>query len=145
MVVVGYSAKRAAFKVINSWGTRWGSGGFGWIGFGAFKQAVREAYVVRDIVISRPDVVQPPDVEPPVVQPPVVQPPAPSVVSVNLGVPGLVHNQIVPSPTGQAPGMQIVIPGTVSSGARENLAAFGQVQLSQRSALTCKPVRNDVP
>lgn len=118
MVVVGYSEKRAAFKVINSWGTRWGSGGFGWIGFGAFKQSVREAYVVQDIVITTP--ISPPT-PPPVVQPPVDQPPAQPVVAVTLGMPSLIHNQVVPSPNGQAPGMRIVIPGTISGGAGRTL------------------------
>jgi C1A family cysteine protease len=32
--VVGYDDSRNAFKVINSWGTGWGSGGYGWIDYG---------------------------------------------------------------------------------------------------------------
>jgi len=35
MVAVGYDDGRQAFKVMNSWGTRWGSGGFGWISYRA--------------------------------------------------------------------------------------------------------------
>ena len=33
MVVVGYSDQKGAFKVINSWRTSWGDGGFGWISY----------------------------------------------------------------------------------------------------------------
>ena len=51
MVVVGYSDKRQAVKVINSWGTAWGDGGFGWISYDAFMRAVREAYVAQDVVL----------------------------------------------------------------------------------------------
>jgi len=34
MILVGYSDDRGAFKVMNSWGTQWGNGGFGWISYG---------------------------------------------------------------------------------------------------------------
>lgn len=43
MVVVGYDDNKGAFKVLNSWGTSWGQGGFGWIAYSAFKTRVREA------------------------------------------------------------------------------------------------------
>lgn len=49
LLVMGYDDSRAAFRVINSWGTGWGDGGFGWISYGAFRQAVLEGYVARDI------------------------------------------------------------------------------------------------
>ncbi|MAL17152.1 MAG: hypothetical protein CL667_05510 [Balneola sp.] len=48
MIVVGYDDNKNAFKVINSWGTSWGDGGFGWIDYNIFKRAVREAYIVKD-------------------------------------------------------------------------------------------------
>ncbi len=35
MVLVGYSERRQAFKVMNSWGTGWGQGGFGWVSYRA--------------------------------------------------------------------------------------------------------------
>ena len=38
MVLVGYSERRQAFKVMNSWGTEWGEGGFGWISYRAVRQ-----------------------------------------------------------------------------------------------------------
>jgi len=46
MTLVGYDERRQAFKVINSWGTRWGDGGFGWIGYEAYRAFVRQAYVM---------------------------------------------------------------------------------------------------
>ncbi len=52
MVVVGYSDSRDAVKVINSWGTDWGDGGFGWIDFGTFRAVTREAYVAQDVVLA---------------------------------------------------------------------------------------------
>jgi len=51
MVIVGYSDKRNAVKVINSWGTGWADKGFGWIDYEAFRRAVREAYVAQDVVL----------------------------------------------------------------------------------------------
>jgi hypothetical protein len=36
MVVVGYDDGREAFMVMNSWGTNWGDGGFGWIRYRDF-------------------------------------------------------------------------------------------------------------
>lgn len=50
LLVVGYDDTRGAFRVINSWGTGWGDGGFGWIAYGVFRQTVREGYVARDVV-----------------------------------------------------------------------------------------------
>lgn len=54
MVAIGYDDERAAFKVINSWGGEWGDGGFGWISYIAFRQAVREGYVAQDIILQPP-------------------------------------------------------------------------------------------
>jgi C1A family cysteine protease len=45
MVLVGYDDQRGAFKVINSWGTRWGEGGFGWIAYHLLPIVAREGYV----------------------------------------------------------------------------------------------------
>ena len=47
MTAVGYSDRRQAFKIINSWGTNWGEKGFGWIAYDKFKRDVSEAYVMR--------------------------------------------------------------------------------------------------
>jgi hypothetical protein len=48
MVIVGYDDAKAAFKVINSWGTNWGDGGFGWIDYGHFVRVANEAYILFD-------------------------------------------------------------------------------------------------
>ena len=47
LVVVGYSERRQAFKLMNSWGPGWGDGGFGWISYRAFAATVDRAFVAR--------------------------------------------------------------------------------------------------
>lgn len=46
MALVGYDERRQAFKLINSWGTKWGDGGFGWISYDAYRRLVVQAYVM---------------------------------------------------------------------------------------------------
>ncbi len=53
MTVVGYDERRQAFKLINSWGTKWGDNGFGWIGYNAFRHHVKQAYVM-EVRAARP-------------------------------------------------------------------------------------------
>jgi len=48
MVVTGFDDRRQAFKVINSWGTKWADDGFGWISYRAFGGNTLVAYVVSD-------------------------------------------------------------------------------------------------
>ncbi|MBL8022629.1 MAG: hypothetical protein JNM27_23325 [Leptospirales bacterium] len=55
MVIVGYDDNiksprgyRGAFKVINSWGRQWGSGGFGWIAYNHMLVSYPELYAVYD-------------------------------------------------------------------------------------------------
>lgn len=55
MCVVGYDDSRNAFKLINSWGTDWGTNGYGWVSYETFKRKVREAYVVQDVIVYRPE------------------------------------------------------------------------------------------
>jgi hypothetical protein len=77
MVIVGYSERRQAFKVMNSWGTEWGDGGFGWISY----RAIRELSDVMFVMEVPPIVVAPPTPRPrPAVTPP-APPPAPVVVA----------------------------------------------------------------
>ncbi len=111
MVVVGYSVNRSAFKIINSWGTAWGSAGFGWISFSTFKQTVREAFVVQDIVITTP--INP---QPGPTPAPIPAPTPPSQVQVALAAPSFLHNLMVQAPTGLSPGMKINVSGNVSGG-----------------------------
>ncbi|NVO11865.1 MAG: C1 family peptidase [Bacteroidales bacterium] len=44
--IVGYDDTKSAFKVMNSWGTSWGSAGFGWIKYGYETSWWTEAYVM---------------------------------------------------------------------------------------------------
>lgn len=105
MVVLGYDDGRSAYKVINSWGTNWADGGFGWVDYQTFRGLVREGYVIQDIVAN--PVPPTPD--------PTPQPPPPNPTQVSLGLPSIVHNVPVPAnnPYGSAPGMQIITPGNV--------------------------------
>ena len=54
ITIVGYSDRMAAFKFINSWGTNWGIGGYGWIAYDYSRLLIWEAYVTRD-EIDLPD------------------------------------------------------------------------------------------
>lgn len=113
MVVVGYSDEKSAFKVINSWRTSWGDGGFGWISYAAFRQAVREAYVAQDIV-PRPFSPTPAPAPTPGPTPTPVPPPA---ILVRLDQPVITHNIVVSTPTGMQQGMQISVPGQITGAA----------------------------
>lgn len=44
MLCVGYDNQLQAFKVLNSWNTRFGNGGYIWISYGVFRETVKEAY-----------------------------------------------------------------------------------------------------
>lgn len=44
--VVGYDDDLNAFKVLNSWGTTWGTAGYGWISYSIMSKVWSEAYVV---------------------------------------------------------------------------------------------------
>ena len=79
LTVVGYDERLQAFKVINSWGMRWGDGGFGWIGYDAFQRDVSEAYVMRP---NRPVVPEPSPVAP-------TPPPAPVAIVTPVPISGV--------------------------------------------------------
>jgi C1A family cysteine protease len=44
MCVVGYDDDRGAFEILNSWGRKWGNGGFIWVSYKAFVDFVMESY-----------------------------------------------------------------------------------------------------
>jgi C1A family cysteine protease len=44
MCVVGYDDDKGAFELINSWGRKWGNGGFIWVPYKAFVDFVMESY-----------------------------------------------------------------------------------------------------
>ena len=70
MILVGYSDRRQAFKVMNSWGTEWGDGGFAWISYRAISKLSYQFFVI--------DAAAPGLLPKPV---PVVQPTPPSVIA----------------------------------------------------------------
>lgn len=47
MVIVGYDDNREAFKLLNSWGTYWGSNGYVWIDYRSFRAMSNHGYVVE--------------------------------------------------------------------------------------------------
>lgn len=87
MVLVGYSERRQAFKVINSWGTDWGDKGFAWISYRAIKELTDRMFVmdVADTPPVKIEIAQAPEPAPVVVPPPapvVVVPPKPAPIAV---------------------------------------------------------------
>jgi len=64
MTLVGYDERLQAFRVINSWGTRWGVGGFGWIGYEAYRMFTRQAYVMDVAAGPAPFPIPPPPAPP---------------------------------------------------------------------------------
>ncbi len=77
MVVTGFDDRIQAFKVINSWGTKWADGGFGWISYRSFVANTKSAYVVEDGNGFTPPAPSPP-------------PPAPAPVPSPTAVPDMV-------------------------------------------------------
>ena len=53
LCVIGYDDDRSAVKIINSWGTGWGLGGYGWISYDLISSLKLEAYVMTDL-LERP-------------------------------------------------------------------------------------------
>ncbi|MBL6958028.1 MAG: DUF4384 domain-containing protein [Rhodospirillales bacterium] len=47
MVLVGYSDKRRALKLMNSWGSDWGNNGFAWVAYDAFVASTNSAFTMR--------------------------------------------------------------------------------------------------
>ncbi|AVR97723.1 C1 family peptidase [Pseudoduganella armeniaca] len=44
MALIGYSDERAAYRLINSWGSDWGDRGYAWIGYDTFARVASEVY-----------------------------------------------------------------------------------------------------
>ena len=59
VVIVGYDDTRSAFKVVNSWGTGWGIGGYGWIDYDASDDLIVSAYVTEDMTDDEPEPLPP--------------------------------------------------------------------------------------
>ena len=50
VVLVGYDEARGAFKYLNSWGTEYGTDGYGWLDFDFADEVLWEAYYTVDII-----------------------------------------------------------------------------------------------
>jgi len=61
MVVIGYDDNKygGAFELMNSWGTRWGNNGFGWVRYADFEKYVKTAYVMVDNIKNTPPAPKP--------------------------------------------------------------------------------------
>jgi len=77
VTVVGYSDRKQAFNIINSWGRKWGNGGFGWVDYGTFRKLTKYGFVM-ELELRKPPVVKitPPKPRPQPVTPP-PEPPSP--------------------------------------------------------------------
>ncbi len=53
MVIVGYDDNLRAYKVQNSWGTRWGNNGYCWIDYTWFAQKAAVAFIMIDEVSNK--------------------------------------------------------------------------------------------
>jgi hypothetical protein len=88
MILVGYDDAKQAFKVMNSWGSKWGDRGYGWISYRAFGAGTHSAFTADGSPSPQPvpvTQVQPPRPAPaappaPAVQPPPRPQPAPAPV-----------------------------------------------------------------
>ena len=54
MTIVGYDDRLQAFRVMNSWGTRWGDRGFGWMSYDVFPSRINMGAWVLDIAGNEP-------------------------------------------------------------------------------------------
>jgi len=79
MVLVGYDDRRQAFRLINSWGAKWGDGGYAWIDYNVLRQRIRRAAVLNVAKPNRPVAFSQPSPPP---QPP--PPPPASLAKVQL-------------------------------------------------------------
>jgi hypothetical protein len=70
MALVGYDDKLQAFRLINSWGTYWGDGGYLWIDYETFQNLTGEAYVLEPLKVAA--ATPPPAPPPPQPLPPTV-------------------------------------------------------------------------
>lgn len=76
MLLVGYDNSKNAFKVLNSWGTNWGTKGYVWIDYESFRAMIAEGYVVhKDYNLpSINETINPVINDPVVIKDPVVKP-----------------------------------------------------------------------
>jgi hypothetical protein len=53
LIIVGYNEERQAFRVMNSWGTPWGDGGYAWISYPTYVKRTRSAFILRAAIDSQ--------------------------------------------------------------------------------------------
>jgi hypothetical protein len=133
MVVTGYSDSKKAFKVINSWSTKWADGGFGWIDYDVFAKTVSQAYVVDDVAAYRPNDGQ---------TAPAPLPPPASLPAVTIARVDILHNLPVPAPPNPQPmpGMRIRITGTVTHAANHTLQVIVKFNFRNGPPLLANPI-----
>lgn len=55
MLIVGYSDKKGAYKILNSWGTQWGINGYAWIDYETLLNYTVSAWIMHDLVEYTPE------------------------------------------------------------------------------------------
>lgn len=86
ITAVGYDEGLQAFRLINSWGSDWGDGGFAWVGYEAFRSEVRSAFVMRPAGQPTPQPPPGPSPEPPPPPKPKPPPPPPKISGIDCGI-----------------------------------------------------------
>ncbi|MCI0605228.1 hypothetical protein L0156_19755 [bacterium] len=71
IVLVGFDDNVQAFKIMNSWGGEWGTGGYGWIDYNFFRHVTHEGYIAASFPKTTPTPTPTPT---PIPTPPVQQP-----------------------------------------------------------------------
>jgi len=143
MVIVGYDDDRQAYHFVNSWGTRWGERGFGWLSYRSAAALWQEGYVME--VASPPPPPEPSPLPDPTPSPPVpVTPtptpaptpapgplPSPAPPDSSLGPPSLdlsaACGQVTATALGTGPGFDFKLSGFV--GRAEDLERIRQAAL----------------
>ncbi len=77
VVIVGYDEHKNAFRFLNSWGTEWSEGGYGWISYPAAETRLLSAFYIESDPSSRPVEPEPPVAVADPVPPPAPEPPPP--------------------------------------------------------------------
>lgn len=111
MVLVGYDEQRQAFKLINSWSSRWGDKGYGWVSYRAMQKFTPELYVIDAESEAPPaPVLTPPPAVKPAPAPMIVTPPPAPVVVTPPPPPAPVVIAPPPAPVVVAPPPSVVAP-----------------------------------
>jgi Papain family cysteine protease len=113
VVIIGYDDAKQGYKIINSLGSDWGDGGYGWVAYRTFHTMVVEGFVMQDTIHTYGASAATPGAAP--------TPPTPSQILINLQAPTLIMNVPVRNILGSFPGMTISVPGQLFNAAGHNL------------------------